>query len=120
MVKIAVLGIDLGKNVCSLAGLDETGHVVLRRRMNRGVLSAFVERLAPCIMAMEACCGAHHSGRNFAARQHQVRLMSPEYVQPWRPRAVHVKPHQFGGKLVRPICALEITKSVSDARFTWQ
>jgi transposase len=33
MAKIAVLGIDLGKNVCSLAGLDQTGKVVLRRRM---------------------------------------------------------------------------------------
>ena len=83
MSKIAVLGIDLGKNVCSLAGLDETGKVVLRRRMKREGLSAFVERLAPCIIAMEACCGAHHLGRIFADQQHQVRLMSPEYVQPY-------------------------------------
>jgi transposase len=32
---------------------------------------------------MEACCGAHHLGRIFADQQHQVRLMSPEYVQPY-------------------------------------
>ena len=37
-----VLGIDLGKNSCSLAGLDTTGAVVLRRRMTREVLIAFV------------------------------------------------------------------------------
>src|SRR3954462_3910304 len=30
---IAVLGIDLGKNSCSVAGLDGTGRVVLRRRL---------------------------------------------------------------------------------------
>ena len=30
MAGIAVLGIDLGKNSCSVAGLDETGRVVLR------------------------------------------------------------------------------------------
>jgi transposase len=83
MAKIAVLGIDLGKNVCSLAGLDQTGNVVLRRRMKRGGLSAFVERLPACIIAMEACCGAHHLGRIFADQQHQVRLMSPEYVRPY-------------------------------------
>ena len=83
MSKIAVLGIDLGKNVCSLAGLDETGKVVLRRRMKREGLSAFVGRLAPCIIAMEACCGAHHLGRIFADQEHQVRLMSPEYVLPY-------------------------------------
>jgi transposase len=31
---------------------------------------------------MEACCGAHHLGRVFAAQGHEVRLMSPEYVRP--------------------------------------
>jgi hypothetical protein len=60
MAKIAVLGIDLGKNVCSPAGFDETGTVVLRRRIKRGGFLDFV-RLAPCTIAMEACCGAHTS-----------------------------------------------------------
>ena len=32
---------------------------------------------------MEACCGAHHLGRAFGAQGHEVRLMSPEYVQPY-------------------------------------
>src|SRR3546814_7132627 len=32
---------------------------------------------------MEACCGAHHVGRLFAAQGHEVRLMSPEYVRPY-------------------------------------
>jgi transposase len=32
---------------------------------------------------MEACCGAHHLGRVFAAHGHTVRLMSPEYVRPY-------------------------------------
>ena len=34
-MKIAVLGIDLGKNVCSVVGLDSSGAVVLRRRVRR-------------------------------------------------------------------------------------
>jgi len=34
-MQIAVLGIDLGKNSCSVAGLDATGRVILRRRMRR-------------------------------------------------------------------------------------
>jgi hypothetical protein len=32
---IATIGIDLGKNSCSLAGLDAAGAVVLRRRLPR-------------------------------------------------------------------------------------
>jgi transposase len=35
------------------------------------------------MVAMEACCGAHHLGRLFAAQGHDVRLMSPEYVRPY-------------------------------------
>src|SRR3989442_3405221 len=31
---------------------------------------------------MEACCGAHHLGRELVAQGHVVRLMSPAYVQP--------------------------------------
>ena len=34
-MKIAVLGIDLGKNVCSIVGLDASGKVVMRRRVRR-------------------------------------------------------------------------------------
>jgi hypothetical protein len=32
---IDVLGIDLGKNSCSVVGQEPTGRVVLRRRMRR-------------------------------------------------------------------------------------
>ena len=80
---VAMLGIDLGKNSCSLAGLDAKGAVVLRRRMTREGVVAFVSKLPICVIAMEACCGAHFLGRLFKAQGHEVRLMSPEYVQPY-------------------------------------
>src|SRR3954463_2981117 len=83
MQTIAVLGIDLGKSSCSLAGLDASGAVVPRRRMRRGTVVTFAAGLSPCAVAMEACCGAHHLGRLLAARGHEVRLMSPEYVRPY-------------------------------------
>lgn len=80
---IAILGIDLGKNSCSVVGLDRSGLVVFRRRMQRQSIVVLAEKLSPCVMAMEACCGAHHLGRLLSARGHQVRLMSPEYVRPY-------------------------------------
>jgi hypothetical protein len=43
-MRIVMLGIDLGKNLCSLAGLDETGAVVLRRRMKRASVLPFTVR----------------------------------------------------------------------------
>ena len=80
---IAVLGVDLGKNVCSVVGLDASGAVVMRCKVRRQTLIALAEKLAPCVVGMEACCGTHQLGRVFAAHGHDVRLMSPEYVRPY-------------------------------------
>lgn len=82
-MSIFVLGIDLGKNVCSLVGLDAGGSVILRRRLRRDGVAEFVGNLPACLVAMEACCGAHHLGRLFEAAGHEVRLMPPEYVRPY-------------------------------------
>lgn len=82
-MKIAVLGIDLGKNVCSIVGLDASGAVVLGGRVRRDTLIDLVAKLPACIVGMEACCGAHHLGRLFATQGHHIRLMSPEYVRPY-------------------------------------
>ena len=83
MKDVCVLGVDIGKNVCSLVGLDGSGAIVLRRRVKRETLIDLAAKLPRCIIAMEACCGAHWLGRLFAARGHEVRLMSPEYVRPY-------------------------------------
>ena len=55
----------------------------MRRKVRRETLIALAEKLPPCVVGMEACCGAHHLGRVFAAHGHHVRLMSPEYVRPY-------------------------------------
>lgn len=78
-----MLGIDPGKNSCSVVGLDRTGRVVLRRRVHRDGVVKLAAGLPSCEMAMEACCGAHHLGRRLRDHGHQVRLMSPEYVRPY-------------------------------------
>jgi transposase len=82
-MNIVVLGIDLGKNSCSVVGQDASGRVLLRRRMRRETIAGFARQWSGCIVAMEACCGAHHLGRQLTAQGHEVRLMSPEYVRPY-------------------------------------
>ncbi len=42
MMAVSVLGIDLGKNSCSVVGLDNAGKVVLRRRVPRDSLAALL------------------------------------------------------------------------------
>ena len=45
LATISVLGVDLGKNVCSVVGLDATGAVVMRRKMRRETLIGLAEKL---------------------------------------------------------------------------
>ncbi|SNY92379.1 hypothetical protein SAMN04515647_2637 [Cohaesibacter sp. ES.047] len=52
MMNIAILGIDLGKTVCSLAGLDKDGAVIFRRRIKRFKLLDFLDELSPCIVGL--------------------------------------------------------------------
>src|SRR5918911_5287521 len=55
----------------------------LRRRLQRDGVVRLAAGLPSCMVAMEACCGAHHLGRKLRAQGHEVRLMSPEYVRPY-------------------------------------
>mgnify|MGYP001253043149 CR=1 FL=1 len=36
-----------------------------------------------CLIAMEACGGAHHWEREFTALGHEIRLIPPSYVKPF-------------------------------------
>ena len=46
MADIAVVGLDIGKRLFHLVGMDQAGRVVLRRRCSRSQLFAFFERPA--------------------------------------------------------------------------
>jgi hypothetical protein len=72
---VAVLGIDLAKRVFQLHGIDTRGRAVVSRRIGRSRLVETVVQLAPAVIAMEACCGAHHWGRRFRDLGIEVRLI---------------------------------------------
>src|SRR5277367_5911494 len=82
-MKLQVLGIDLGKAVFHLVGLDSTGRVVIRKRCSRAQLLAFTANLQVQLIGMEACSGAHFLGRALQEQGHEVRLMPAQYVKPY-------------------------------------
>ncbi len=60
--EITTVGIDLAKRVVSLHAEDAAGRVALRKTLRREApLDWFVER-STCVVALEACIGAHHFG----------------------------------------------------------
>src|ERR1700730_17793294 len=80
---IATLGIDLAKNLFQVPGVDGKGRTGVQRQLGRRQLLPFVAQLEPCLVAMEACGGAHYWAREIARRGHEVRLMSPRFVRPY-------------------------------------
>lgn len=83
MKNIKVLGIDLAKNVFQLHGTDAKGKRVLSKRLSREKLIAFVSNLAPCVIGIEACTGAHYWARLFESMGHTVKMMAPQFVKPY-------------------------------------
>src|ERR1022692_2547438 len=82
--KITTLGVDLAKNPFQLHGVDRAGKVVLRREVRRAQLMKTIAQLEPCLIGIEACGGAHYWARRFAEHGHQVKMMSPQFVKPYR------------------------------------
>ena len=75
---ILTVGIDLAKNQFAVHGVNEAGKAELvRPNVPRAKLHAVVAALPPCTIGMEACSGAHHWARLFAASGHTVHLMAP-------------------------------------------
>ena len=84
MVIIRV-GIDLAKNVFAVHGVDENGKAVLiKPKVARDKLLSLIAQLPPCLIAMEACSGAHYWARQFREYGHTVKLMAPKFVTPYR------------------------------------
>src|ERR1700676_746791 len=83
-MEVTTIGIDLAKNVFAVCGADTSGRVVMRRQLRRAQLLGFMRGLPRCVVGMEATGGAQYWARQFTALGHEVRLMSPALVMPYR------------------------------------
>src|ERR1700686_4205670 len=83
MQTITTIGLDIAKSVFQVHGVDAAGQVVIRRQLKRRYVLAFFQKLAPCLVRIEACASSHHWSRELKALGHTVRLMPPAYVKPY-------------------------------------
>jgi len=83
MSLIKVLGIDLGKSSFHVIGRDHCDHPIFRKQFTRSKLLAYLQQLPPCLIAFEACSGAHWLGRKCQSYGHRVKLIPPQYVKPY-------------------------------------
>ncbi len=83
MEKLSRIGMDTSKQIFQLHGVDAFERVVLRRKLRRKEVLEFFAGLAPTVVGIEACGGAHYWARELMRLGHAVRLIAPQYVKPY-------------------------------------
>ncbi len=83
MSNASTVGMDIGKRVFYLCGMNDKGRVLYRKRMNRSEIVGFFSNHGKCLIGLEACAGAHYWGRELSKLGHEVKLMPPKYVKPY-------------------------------------
>lgn len=83
-MSVSAIGIDLAKNTFSLHGVDEHGKVFLKKTVSRNKLILTLANVPPCLIGMEACSGSHYWAREISKLGHDVRIMAPKFVIPYR------------------------------------
>src|SRR5690242_16024851 len=66
MEQATTIGLDIAKHVLQLHGADAAGHVLFRKRITRMKLLSLLAAQTRCVVAMEACAGAHYWAREIA------------------------------------------------------
>jgi len=68
MEEVSTIGLDIAKSVFQVHGADATGLQLFNRRITRGKLLGFFASQPRCLVAMEACGGAHHWARELSLK----------------------------------------------------
>jgi transposase len=87
MGEVSTIGLDIGKSVFQVHGVDGADGVMIRTRISRLKVLEFFADLPPCLVGIEACPTAHHWGRELQALGHTVKLMPPSYVKAYLKRS---------------------------------
>src|SRR6202049_561746 len=82
-MELPTIGIDLGKTIFHLVGLNVHGEVVVRKKFSRTQLLRYTANVQVTLIGMESCGGAHFLGRALREQGHQVRLIPAQYVKPY-------------------------------------
>ena len=77
MSEVSIIGLDIAKNVFHAHGADAGGRALFSRKIGRGKLLEFFAGHQRCTIALEACGGAHHWGRELTRLGYEPGLTPP-------------------------------------------
>src|SRR5215813_8170463 len=84
MNQITTVGVDLAKELIVACAADAAGRTQFYKRFGFQGFAAWAANLPPCTIAMEACSSAHYWARTLSALGHNVKLLAPDLVKPFR------------------------------------
>jgi len=82
-MKITTIGLDIAKSTFHFYAVNKMGRFIKKKQLKRKQVLMYTVNLEPCLIAMEACGGAHYWARELIAQGHQVKLIAPQYVKPF-------------------------------------
>ena len=80
---LQVIGLDIAKQVFQLHTVDMDTGEISNIQIKRAKLMEHFANRKPCLIAIEACGGAHHWARKFSALGHTVTLLHAQSVRPF-------------------------------------
>lgn len=83
-MNVTRIGLDIAKQVFQVHGVDEHDNVVLRKTLKRAQVLTFFANLPPCRIGLEAGGGLHDWARELTRLGHEVKLIAPQFVAPYR------------------------------------
>jgi transposase len=83
-MKITTAGLDIAKNKFYFYGVNQAGKKVKKRMLTRSEVLPFFSTIAPTLVVIESCGSANYWGRKLQQLGHEVKLIAPQYVVPYR------------------------------------
>lgn len=78
------IGMDIAKQVFLIHGVDAKENIVLRKKLKRSEVLKYFANLSIAQIGIESCGGSHHWARELSKYGHEVKLISPHFVTPYR------------------------------------
>src|SRR5450755_2137159 len=89
---------DTSKHIFQLHGVDSAERPVLRRKLRRSEMLAFLAKLPPTVIGMEACGAGHYWARELRKLGHEVKLIAPQHVK------AYIKRNKNDGRDAEGLC----------------
>lgn len=78
-----IFGVDIGKNIFHIVGLDAGGKPVFRSKFRRDGLLRFFVNTPPATIGMESCPGSQWLARKLQELGHIARIIPAQFVKPF-------------------------------------